>query len=96
MQMLAKRYNARNKRHLMYLRYQRNISKPVILIASERRLQILSGISLGKPYSEIASELGISKSCVEKHIEKLMIDNTCEKVDDLIILYADWEYANGQ
>ena len=45
----------------------------------------------GNNYEEIALELGITVSGVRKHLDKLVDDNFCQTINDLIVLYADWE-----
>lgn len=92
---LFKKYQARNTRHLVYIRYKRNTSPINTLKATEKGLSVLHKISHGYPYHEIATMLSVSKSCIEKHINKLLFDNKCDSVNDLIILYADWEHNNG-
>lgn len=92
---LFKKYQARNARHLMYIRYKRNISPINALKATPKGMSVLDKIAHGYTYCEIAMMLNVSKSCIEKHINKLLFDNKCDSVNDLIILYADWEHNNG-
>lgn len=75
----------------MFLRYARNSVKHERLKATKRGLQILSGFARGETYEEIATRLGISDRCIEKHLDKLKNDNFLQDADELIVLYADWE-----
>lgn len=95
LQILMRRYNAKNKRHLMYLRYKGNNACKKVLKASERGLQVLSLYVQGKTYDEIGTALGgISGECVYKHVRKMADQNACLAPDELVVLYADWENAN--
>ena len=89
---LRRKYGARNTRHLMYIRYEKNSMKHEPLKATERDLEVLSYFVRGKSYKEISDELGITLSAVEKHIDKLKFNNFLQDSDELIVLYADWEH----
>lgn len=91
-QRLRRKYGARNTRHLMYIRYEKNSVKHEPLKATERDLEVLSYFVRGESYKEISNKLGITLSAVEKHIDKLKFNNFLQDSDELIVLYADWEY----
>lgn len=96
MLVLRKKFNARNSRHLMYILYQRNSRNHEPLKASERGIQILSYFSKGKKYKEIANQLSISDKGVERHLDRMRNSNRLQYVDELVVLYADWEYGQRE
>lgn len=90
---LRKKYKARNTRQLIYVLYERSDKRQARFVASARGLEIMKCIVSGNSYGEIALELGITASCVRKHLDKLVNDNYCQTINDLIVLYADWEHS---
>ena len=96
MMFLRDKYNARNSRHLMYILYQRNSKSHERLIASERGIQVLSFFSRGEKYKEIAKRLNISDRCIEKHLDRMRNNNRLQTIDELVVLYADWEYGQRE
>ncbi len=91
---LRKKYKAKNTRHLMYLRYARNAKPEKNLKATPKELEILAQFVVGKTYKRIGAELGIGVKTIKTHIDNLLAKNGCQDADELVILYADWEYQN--
>ena len=91
---LRKKYKAKNTRHLMYLRYERNARPEKSLKATPKELEILAQFVVGKTYKRIGAELGIGVKTIKTHIDNLLAKNGCQDADELVILYADWEYQN--
>lgn len=89
-------HGALNTRHLLYLMYKPAPSGEVKFKASENALQVMELVCKGYGYSEIASKLDITVSGVEKTLDKLKNDNWLQTTDELVILYAKWEYARKQ
>jgi len=89
---LRKKYNARNTRHLIYILYERNSKIHPPLKASKRGIEILAYFSKGETYKEIAQRFNISDRCVEKHLDRMRNNNRLQIIDELVVLYADWEY----
>lgn len=77
----------------MYILYQRNYKNHEILKASQRGIQILAYFSLGETYIEIAQRLNISVWGVENHLDRMRNNNRLQTVDELVVLYADWEHG---
>ncbi len=73
----------------MYIRYQRNTCPAKKLKASAKALRVLEKIAHGYSYREIAMMLDVSKSCIEKHINKLLFDNQCNHANELVTMFAD-------
>lgn len=93
---LRKKYNARNTRHLIYILYQRNSKTHPPLKASKRGIEILAYFSKGETYKEIAQRLNISDRCVEKHLDRMRNNNRLQIIDELVVLYADWEHGQRE
>lgn len=83
---------ALNTRHLIYMMYKPKYRDNIELKASDNWRRILQLICLGAGYHEIARDLSITHSGVVKILEKLKNDNNCYDTDELVILYADWEF----
>lgn len=80
----------------MYILYKPKCAKSIQLKMSDTAKRILTMLVAGDTYAEIAHKLGISRSGVVKHLDQLLYDNDILTVNDLIIKFIDWEYANGQ
>ena len=93
---LRRKYNARNSRHLMYILYQRNSKKHDSLKSSKRGIDILGYLSKGATYREIAQRLNISVRGVENHLDRMRNNNRLQTVDELVVLYADWEHGQRE
>lgn len=91
---LRKKYGAKNTRHLVYLRYARQEDNQKGLKASERGIQVLQALVMGKTQKEIGKILGITDRCVEWHIEKMIEDNFIQDADELVVLFADWQKSH--
>ncbi len=78
----------------MYLRYERNARPEKSLKATPKELEILAQFVVGKTYKRIGAELGIGVKTIKTHIDNLLAKNGCQDADELVILYADWEYQN--
>ena len=80
----------------MYILYQRNSKKHAPLKASDRGLEVLACFSSGEKYREIAQRLNISVRGVENHLDRMRNNNRLQTVDELVVLYADWEYGQRE
>jgi DNA-binding NarL/FixJ family response regulator len=65
-------------------------------ILTERKVQVLEGLSDGKGYREIAQELKISVATVKKHAESLLPALGASSKRDLVGLPTEWLTAAGR
>lgn len=89
---LRRRYDAKNTRNLVYMLYKRKASRKANFVATKACIEIMSLISQGETYKNIAAKMEISHSGVCKYLEKLLYDNKCQNINELLILYWDWEF----
>ncbi|MBD5641787.1 MAG: winged helix-turn-helix transcriptional regulator [Desulfovibrio sp.] len=53
-------------------------------------------LSKGATYREIAQRLNISVRGVENHLDRMRNNNRLQTVDELVVLYADWEHGQRE
>lgn len=61
---------------------------------SPRGRQVLELSMRGFTYNQIAEELGISRSGVRRHQEKMLWQNECKSMLELISKYSSWTNIN--
>ena len=87
---LRKVYNVHSTRELLRLSTVVTPTVPQPVRLSPRGREVMELFMRGVTYNEIAKRLGISRSGVRRHLEKMLWQNECKSMLELIAKYRAW------
>ena len=92
---IRKAYNVHSTRELIVLASDPDLSSASQAVRlSPRGRQVLELSMRGFTYNQIAEDLGISRSGVRRHQEKMLWQNECKSMLELISKYSSWTNIN--
>lgn len=92
---LMEECNARNRLELLYIMSDIK-NRQIIFKATQRDMEILSLLVTGNTYNEICKKLNIKFRTVREHITNLISKNTCQNIEELILIYSSWKKQNAE
>ena len=92
---LRKAYSVHSTRELLLVADARASNTPQPVRLSPRGKEVLELFMRGFTYREIAEQLGMSRSGVSRHREKILWQNDCKSMLELIAKYRAWLAETG-
>jgi len=87
---IRKAYNVHSTRELLLAADPTESGLPPPLKFSPRGKEVMELFIRGFTYKEIAEKLGMSRSGVSRHREKMLWQNGCKSMLELIAKYQTW------
>lgn len=87
---IRKVYNVHSTRELLLVSDMRVYTAPQTVRFSPRGKEVMELFMRGFTYKKIAERLGISLSGVRRHREKMLWQNECKSMLELIAKYRAW------